>query len=114
MRLAELSGRYTAGGVQMELTMNKKAQSHMWFIIIAAVAAIITLVVVVFLFTRGTQKAETSLSACETAGGECVGAGTCRDIERGTPFPSLECTEDGRPDPNKECCLGIKKRAAIT
>ena len=93
--------------------MNKKAQSHMWFLIIAAVAAIIALVVVVFFFTRGTQKAEAGLSACETTGGRCLDVDNCRN-EGGSPSSLFVCTtEDGRPDPSLKCCLGIKKAVAI-
>lgn len=91
------------------MNLNTKAQSHMWFIIIAAVIALIAGVVILLMFNRSTQKAETGLSACETTGGRCVEIGTCRDIEGGTPTGLFECTEDGRPNPNLECCLGVKK-----
>lgn len=70
----------------------------------AAVIALIAGVVILLMFNRSTQKAETGLSACETIGGRCVYVGTCRD-EGGTPSSLFTggCTED------QECCLGIKK-----
>jgi len=88
----------------------KKAEADMWWIIVGAVLVLIVVIVLLTFFSRGTQKAEAGLSACETTGGKCVQKDTCRDTEKGTPSPLFECTtDDGRPDSNKECCLGMKK-----
>lgn len=84
----------------------------MWWIIAGALLVLVVVVVLLTFFGRGTQKAEQGLSACETTGGQCVEIGTCRDVEGGTPSGLFKCTEDGRPDPNKECCLGVKKAVA--
>ncbi len=86
--------------------MTKKGSADMWWIIAGALLVLVVVVVLLTFFSRGTQKAEAGLSACETTGGKCVEAGTCRDVEKGTPSPLFECGED------EECCLGIKKAVA--
>ena len=54
------------------MKINNKAQSQMWWIIMAAVIALIVAVVLLLMFSRGTGKVESGLSACETAGGTCL------------------------------------------
>ena len=113
MRVAELNERHTAGSIR-RMTMDKKGSEDMWWIIAGALLVLIVVVVLLTFFGRGTQKAEAGLSACQTTGGTCVEIGTCgKTKEGGTPYSLFECTEDGRPDPNKECCFGIKKQVAI-
>lgn len=91
----------------------KRGYADIWPIIGAALLVLIAVVVLLAFFSRGTQKAETGFSACETTGGKCVDVGTCRDKEGGTPSSFFSCTtEEGRPDPDKECCLGVKKAVA--
>lgn len=88
---------------------NKKGQSHVWWIIITALVAIIVAVVVLMMFSRGTSSAESAFSACESTGGQCVDVGACRNAG-GSPSLLFQCkTIDGRLDPDKECCLAIKK-----
>ncbi len=87
----------------------KKGYADIWPIIGAALLVLIAVVVLLAFFSRGTQKAESGFSACETTGGKCVEKGTCRDVERGTPSTTLfECENKE----TQECCLGIKKAVA--
>ena len=83
--------------------MNKKGEADMWWIIAGALLVLIVVVVLLTFFSRSTNKAEHSFSACESTGGECVEKDTCRDTEHGTPSSLFECGE------NQECCLGVKK-----
>ena len=86
------------------MKINNKAQSQMWWIIMAAVIALIVAVVLLLMFSRGTGKVESGLSACETAGGACLSESDCRQ-QGGNLAPAalFECAD------TKKCCLSIKK-----
>ncbi|MDO8510843.1 MAG: hypothetical protein Q7S55_01630 [Nanoarchaeota archaeon] len=103
--MAKLSKLNTAEDIQA-MTITKKGEADMWWIIAGALLVLIVVVVLLTFFGRGTQKAEAGLSACETTGGKCVDIDTCRDVEGGTPSTLFECGE------SQECCLGIKKAVA--
>ncbi|MBI2666420.1 hypothetical protein HYX13_02295 [Candidatus Woesearchaeota archaeon] len=90
-------------------SMNKRAGSEMWWIIIGAVIALIVLIVLLVLFTGKTRGLEGGLTDCEGKGGVCVSNGDC-------PSGTLEtstftCGKD--PDGESEgqlCCVGIAKK----
>ncbi len=87
------------------LSRMKKAEADMWWIIVGAVLVLIVVIVLLTFFSRGTQKAEAGLSACETTGGSCVSEGTCGEGKEGGTKAPFDCQNKDKPD----CCLGMKK-----
>ena len=87
-------------------TMNRKGEADMWWIIAGALLVLIVVVVLLTFFSRGTQKAEAGLAACETTGGQCVLKGDCRKLGGNPTSPALFECEDKE---SYECCFGMKK-----
>ncbi len=85
-------------------TMNSKASSEMWWVIIGAVIALIVLIVLLVLFTGKTRGLEGGLTDCAGKGGVCVASGDCpsNTLQSGT----FECSDSVKP----QCCVGIPKK----
>ena len=78
--------------------MNGKGSANIWWIIIGAVIAILVLFVLLFIFTDQVDDANTSLSDCESKGGDCKEI--CPD--KTLPSNLLKC-----PKSTEKCCIGI-------
>ncbi len=76
------------------MTITKKADSQMWWIIIGAVIALVVLVVLLLIFTDKIKLLKDDLSDCQSKGGICVESCTS-----GTTSKSFTC-----PD-KKICCF---------
>lgn len=82
----------------MLIDLNKKAQSNMFWIIIAAVIALVVMIVLMIMFTGKTSTLEGGLADCESKSGVCVSGNDC---PKGTLKTStFECTEGNL------CCIG--------
>jgi hypothetical protein len=81
---------------------SKKAQGNTFWIIIGAVIALVVLIVILLIFTGKSTTLERGLLDCDSKGGECVNAGTCKSVEKGTLATAFECSGDNH---GKECCF---------
>ncbi|MDP3698171.1 MAG: hypothetical protein Q8R47_01150 [Nanoarchaeota archaeon] len=86
--------------------MMKKGYADIWPVIAGALLVLVVVVVLLTFYGRSVNKAEAGFSACETAGGKCVDAGTCGGGKEGGTRSPFECKE------GEECCLGMKKAIA--
>ena len=75
---------------------SSKGQSNIFWIIIAAVIALIVMISLLFIFGNKTGTVSSGLSACESSGGSCIQGSSCSGGLK-SPF---ECSE------GFVCCVG--------
>ena len=78
--------------------MTRKGSANMWWIIIAAVLAIVVMIVLLGIFTKGTTRGNEALFSCESKeNARCVPVGTCE----GRVVNAFDCNDEQNP----VCCF---------
>ena|SRR3989338_2354553 len=85
------------------MTMNKKADANMWWIIIGAVIALVVLIVLMVIFTTKTGRLGEGLSDCEGKSGVCVSTSTDACPSGTLSTSAFDCKS------GEKCCLGSPK-----
>ncbi len=76
----------------------------MWWIIIGAVIALVVLLVVLSIFTKGTTDFNTDLFECKSKGGICVPENDCVGEKYDGTVSSFSCANE-----EEVCCFTQKK-----
>ena len=88
----------------MEKIINKKTQGLSINTIIIAAIALATLVIMMFIFIKGTGKTSENLGSCIAKGGKCANdKGEC--VDKQYPIPIIVSGECDKTIPKNLCCI---------
>lgn len=93
--------------ITLNIAYRRKAQGLSAEMIVLAVLALITLVVLAYMFTNQTNRGKQFLNDCESKGGKCFDAGESCSLQGGSTL-NLDCYETGKEGKTllskKVCC----------
>jgi hypothetical protein len=69
---------------------NKAGSANMWWIIIGAIMALVVMIILMIIFSGGTEKANMGLFDCASKGGACKSPEKC-ESEGGTESIAFGC-----------------------
>ena len=93
---------------RFSLFSGKRGLEAIWFIIIAAVVALVVAVILLFMFTDKTNVLQTGLLDCESKGGKCLLVQECED-KKGSVSEAFDCVSSPGIVSSTKCCFGVKK-----